>query len=451
MPPPEPPSEAVAHPPGPTAAAPVRAASAEVGGPRYVTAALLALVPLLVYFVAMNVLHPGPAADERDHLAVIHQFASGDWHHPEALAMFPAYHAILAFPARILGGGTAWIRATGLLDAIVILVVVGWAAARTRRPGRGHVLLQVLWLPVLFPFVPLIYTDPAAATWVFLAFALQLTRRPVPAAVALAVACLLRQSNVIWVAFFALWALHDAALQPGGFRFGPRPPRPPFRGLGALARETLSRAWPYLAVVAAVAAVMLTLGEAVPKSQNVVGPSFNPAQIFAFGLGAGVIWLPVWVDEWRGGLGELRAWPRGRLVLAAAGVLVLVVLLASFYRNPDPRNQHFYYLRNRALVLLQYHEAARLAASAFMVLTALAALRLTRRHPAPWLLAALWLGSTAFLSIHSTVDPRYAIVPMGLLAFFVVPARGREPMQAIWILAWSLIAAAGTAAGLWIP
>lgn len=433
------------RPPSPPPAAPRR-----IDGLRFSTAAALAILPIVAYLLAMNGLHPGPAGDEKIHLAAIRQFASGDWSNPD-LAMFPAYHAVLAFPARILGARPGWIRATGILEALVILASVAWAAQRTRRPGRGHALFQVLWLPMFFPFIPLVYTDPASATWVLLALALQLSRRYKPAAASLLVSCLIRQSNALWVVFFVLWAFHDAFRQPQGFRFGPRPPRPPFRGFGLLLRGAWARGWAHMAVLAAFAAIVLAVGEVVPRSQSIVGPRFNPAQIFAFGIGAGVVWLPIWADEWRGGFGELRAWPRGRLAIVLAAAASLVVVLALCYRNPNPRNQSLYYLRNRPLVMLQAHAAARYAASAFMILTAAAAIRLTRRHPDPWLLAALWLWGLAFMSIHSTVDPRYAIIPFSLLAFFVVPPRGKEPLHAVWLLGWALIMAAGTAAGLWIP
>ena len=58
-------------------------------------------------------------------------------------------------------------------------------------------------LPVLYFFTFLYYTDPGSTFFILLTYYLSLRQRALPSAVASLVAVLFRQTNIVWVAFFA--------------------------------------------------------------------------------------------------------------------------------------------------------------------------------------------------------------------------------------------------------
>src|SRR3546814_11420877 len=105
-----------------------------------------------------------------------------------------------------------------------------WGSLGDPHASRSAALL--FFLPFLFPYYFLVYTDVLSWLLVLCALLATLERRHVLAALALALSIGVRQNNVVWAGFMPLLALWPT-LQEAGWS--------PWRRAGEVARV----AWPY--------------------------------------------------------------------------------------------------------------------------------------------------------------------------------------------------------------
>jgi hypothetical protein len=194
-------------------------------------------------------LNPGPIADERTHWQVIGGLLEGRWPYPGQIAMSSTFHVVAAAATRLFGESLLTVRVLSALFTMAALLIV-YSAARVREGERaGGVLLLWAWNPLYFPYCTLVYTEPASLLALAGALWFHVRERTLWAAVALLVACRVRQSNIIWIAFFAAWAVArelDAARADHSGCSG--------RGWDARGRTVLRMSWPYAAVFALIGA-----------------------------------------------------------------------------------------------------------------------------------------------------------------------------------------------------
>ena len=148
---------------------------------------------------------------------------------------------------------------------------MNWSAARSRfGPGGGAYALILLWNPVFFPYCVLVYTEPAAMLAVAAAVQAHVRGRYGLAAAAMTAACLVRQSNIAWVALLLVWGL----MEPGR------------RGRRALVV--------YAAPIALFGAALALWPDWVLQPSVDHRVRFNIAQFYLFFFVASVAWAPLW-------------------------------------------------------------------------------------------------------------------------------------------------------------
>ena len=162
-------------------------------------AALLVVMGAVLGF-AMISAHPGYFVDEASHAAQVRFFSSGTFEIFVGTTMIPTYHAILALAEWITGyHDIALLRFVNLLGSLLLPVFI-WRLVATYAPQEaGRRTVQWFYMPLLFPFFFLVYTDvwPLAAMLATQLAALR--KRYVLAAVAGLAATLLRQDMIVWV------------------------------------------------------------------------------------------------------------------------------------------------------------------------------------------------------------------------------------------------------------
>src|SRR5687767_980251 len=101
--------------------------------------------------------------DEPHHVEQIRLLMRGEWRIIPKLTTVPGYHAIIAAVGWVLGlDNVAALRACSFVLSLATLVVL-FAYARTASGERASErLAQIAFLPFLFPFFFLLYTDVAA-------------------------------------------------------------------------------------------------------------------------------------------------------------------------------------------------------------------------------------------------------------------------------------------------
>jgi len=386
------------------------------------------------YFVVLWA-RPTFVADERYHVPVIHDLARGMWDSSRALPMPPTYHLLASLPVRVLGGELWVIRGFNTLLA-VLAILVFHAAAKAYHPdyGPGH-LLRFAWHPLLLPLWALVYTDVASLLALLVALAFHVRRRTALAAIALLAACLMRQSNVVWAAFFAAWRVMEVLRSvSSGVR-----PQPWFARLDV--RPAWRAAWPYVLVVLAGAAVFILRGATAPGSQaeNRLHP--NIAQLYVLGLSGALFWAPIW-------LADLRCFwsssfkPALMRPSACAAVLAAIGALGLAFDNPHAWNANLEFVRNWPLYLMSRSLAARGVVALVIVACVAALVQATRLNPRRAILGLVWAFSLLYIVPHFLADPRYYVMTFVLVDFFTPYG----PRQSRRLLAWYVLLTLGIGA-----
>ena len=390
---------------------------------------VLAAALTIGWFVLYNAVRPFGLVDEPGHFAAVYHFFTQQAGWPQQMPMLPGYHYIVVSLMQ-LSPGIRIDTATRLVTTVITLLglacfALAWMRLHGARAGRITLLLVLM--PLAQPFTGMAYTDWPALAFVFVAAWAQLSGRRALAAVVLAAAAAIRQTNLVWVLFFAAWELLCSE----------EPPRTWFRR----ARWLL-----LLGIGAAVLIVMagrLTLG-----AQHGNEFRFNPATLHFTGVIAGVLGLPIWLAHAPAVLARWREAMRvapGKAAAWAAGGIVAAAILTATFANPHVWNRELFWegctftlLRNWPLVWIDTHPWLRVASGINIVLMAAAVaivLRAQRHRRALWLVLAC--GAVPVFT-NSLIEPRYFIPLGGMLLLFLEIDAANWRRLALW---WALLSA----------
>ncbi|MBK9119280.1 MAG: hypothetical protein IPM18_06705 [Phycisphaerales bacterium] len=419
---------------------------------------LVGAVAFVAWYLVGLILRPDLTADETYHVPAILGLARGDWTEALKLPMPPTYHLVVAGVARVFGPDLWVLRLPNLIVAVAAIFVVDWVL-RARWP-QGDALGVALFAcnPLLWPYVAFCYTEPLCLLGVLLAFGWHVRGRYLAAALALLVACLVRQSTMVWGLFFLGWALLEqlapwAGLSRAAVGWGhgdtggrtartPSPPPPNWH-------QAVMATWPYMVLLELAAVYVLVVGFTQSHSvENALRP--NRAQGYVLILTLGLLWFPRWVAALPG-LWRVAGQP---VLLRAAGCTALaglVGLLALAFANPHPWNLDTYYLRNWPLAAMTRDGGMRWAFSAAVVLIGAALVVAARGAPYGRVLALAALCGAAYVGAHYLVDPRYYVLPIYVLEL-LWPRKGSQRETARTLVAWYVLLLIGLWLGLaWQP
>jgi alpha-1,2-glucosyltransferase len=362
----------------------------------------IAVLVLLDWYGVVCAVLPRAIGDERQYQPTICDLVLGDTRSLRIHSITPTWLVVCGQLATVVGTSITSLRgiaAAAGVSALLIMAGASWTRDPRTAPERFtclalHPLLVQMW--VLF------YSDlPALAAILLAAWAAQ-ARRHTWAALAALLAVLIRQSNLVWLAMFAVLAA-DAAWDARAAWS---------RRLG----RALAAALPY-GVAMLVAAALIWCGwlRILPDPFN--GPRFNRAQFYFFGLVAALVWLPVWLPALRRA-SPVDLWPRAVRPLPCSAFVAGVALLVVAFANPHAGNVDYQWLRNRPLVALDQHVAVRIAAMIVLALFGITWALETWRSPQRRR-RCIWLAaSLLFLGPHFLVEPRYYMIPLILADVF---------------------------------
>lgn len=386
--------------------------------------ALLALafgaVGLLLVGLA-SLAHTGVMVDEHLHYAQISSFHHGDGSLNPRITTFPTYHWLvaqaLAWAEAPIWQASRWVSAaSGLLLVLVAAVAWGWRLHGDARVAALRAALVVL-MPVLLPYVFLIYTDPLGLAFVLFAAWAAEARRWWLAALFIACAVAVRQTQIVW----ALWLLALYAIREA----------PALRTRADWLRA-LSAIAPLGLVLAAFAVFVVVNGGVAIGDRNAhPGDGLHDGNILFLLFVALVIFLPAHVAAAPAVVAMARRHP---LACTAGAIGVFVWFVAGFevdhLFNMLPGHLHndvalwLARLENRVLVAVPVTWAA------------LSMVALVDRGRETW----AWVAATLVsLAPHWMIEHRYGIVA---LALWQVLRRPLDPaaewMLAIWVAGWGV-------------
>ena len=282
------------------------------------------------------------------------------------------------------------------------LLAAAWAFAgiRKRLAGSEDATLataQLMFLPILFPYGFLLYTDVPSVALVLWMFRLSLDGRHATAG-ALGIAALgVRQTNVVWIGFIALfdWCAMRPSMRSG-------------RAWLAAAR----RLWPYAVPVAAFVLFWLWRGKiSMSQAQAPAHPDFSlhTGNLFFMLALAGLLFLPLMPTWLLRFVRAARLRPLWWLLPA-----LLALLYATTFTADHPYNRIFpeYVLRNGVLMRVAEHGAAFVALGALATVAGTALCQVRWLRPAGALLVPV---SALFVCASWLIEVRYYLIPF---AFF---------------------------------
>lgn len=392
-----------------------------------IAGALSVLSPLLLYAIVLVV--DVPVLDEEVHRDQVRLFASGELSQHPRLPIVPGLHGLAAAVVVVTGVDSMWLlRLFGVAAAVAAIALFRACARELRVPSPELRAAQLAVFPVVAPLFPLFYTDVASLALLLLALLCTLRQRHRAAAVALLLALLVRQDNVVWLPLFLVLAARPA------------------RGTPARWPELLALASPALAFAALVAIHgEIALGDrAFHPSASIHGGN----AIFGLALAAGLL-LPTVAAGVRAAAQDARARP-----LRALGIVAIVAGLAAIADADHPFNRRAPgepepMLYNHGVRALLDCGAGRLAGFVAGGVTALSLASVRWAHPALVWVLPLWAIRAAGSWL---VEPRYAIFPLVVL-LLGRPAQSRSVERALLVLyaAATLTMTLGMAFGRWVP
>lgn len=159
------------------------------------------LVPLgISYFYISSRIHL--IQDEYIHYDQIFRFLRFEKELNPGLMTYPGYHFILANIAKPLDFSEA--EEVRLLAFVINILVIPlfYITARTLEEKTAKVkTLLFTFLPILFPFFPMIYTDMLSMICILLAFFFIVRKRYWLSGTFATVSIFIRQNNILWVVF----------------------------------------------------------------------------------------------------------------------------------------------------------------------------------------------------------------------------------------------------------
>jgi alpha-1,2-glucosyltransferase len=303
---------------------------------------------------------------------------------------------------------------TTALSLLCVLVFFSLA----RQADAGHAeerSAQFLFLPFLFPFFFLIYTDVLSLLLVLGMVGASLHRRYWLSGALGVLACLVRQNNILWVEFVAVLTY----VQERGWSW------PGWEDARRYAVHLLA---------GALFIVFLIINKGVSLGDNAAHPSFSlhTGNVFFLLFLACFLFLPVILAR----RAELAVALRRKEVLA--GLLAVTVVFLFTFRSTHGYNVQWgdYFLRNKLLI---FFTATLWLKLLFLVpVLVMVGYLCVVRLPAGWWL--LYPASVLFLLPSWLVEQRYYFIPLAL--FLAVREREEqrwEAAQITYAACWSLV------------
>lgn len=349
------------------------------------------------------------------------------------LAMIPGYHAVVAVLCKIVGAqmpdAVRWI--SFLLS--LLSLIPAWLLARRFAPNTAPLrTAQFFFLPVLYPFFFIIYSDVFAMMVLLLALLACVRGRHVVAGVVSALGVLTRQSQVVFAPVLFVITMLEHIRNGGTLATFLRSPR---------------RWWPFvLAPLTLIVFYFLNNRRLTFSGPDQDVPHLNVGNLLCALTTVGTLFFPTAVARWS----EIGAYILRRPLVAMG--LALACLLAAWTWIPgDDRNYIAvspFLLRNHLIAWLLGDPVNRTVMGLVAVFGALLVLAPPRTeadasttmaiagahprsladHPLP--LALLWLMSLVSVEL---VEPRYHLPA---LVFFLLTRRETRPLTEFVQLGW---------------
>ena len=339
--------------------------------------------------------------DEIMHFEQIEGIMKGDLTQKIAITMIPGFHYLIAFISKLIGDPTiASMRAINLIISLFCIIIFFLCARKITKDQYLIKTIQFVFLPVLFPFIFLIYTDPLALLLFLISLYALLAKKYHLSGLIASLSLLIRQDSIIWLVFlFFLVLLRE------------------FEGKIVLRRinEIIDKTWVYILGIE-IFFVFFIVNRGIAMGDRLMHPAFqaHTENVFFLLFLFFFLLLPFNILNFKKIIQLIKEKPW----IIALLVLVFIGYLFTF-KSTHPYNNGLwvdYYLRNRLIIFFTSSLALKTVfflPMAYSILS-LAVTKFYQKN-IPFL---LYYFGIAFLLFHWLIDPRYYIVPFAIFLLF---------------------------------
>lgn len=390
--------------------------------------------------------HRPPMGDEHLHLDQILRFASGNFTMNGAITQIPGYHAMVALSVAATGlRSLIGVRFLSLLISSLSILVFAACARRIGVRNADERTLQYVFIPILFPFFYLLYTDIASVLFVLLALVFAIRRQRLLSGILGIVSVCIRQNNIAWLLFLLIFSVCSDPEMLSVFKHHSKT----FTGYARrvcswkFLRLLIARYWVYVLGFIAFA-VFIVLNNGIAIGDKTAHPefSFHLGNVYFLLFLFFFLFLPFHIAN----VPAMYRFIRRRIIILPILIALFAFFLFTFV-NDHPYNQvqYVYFLRNQVLVLFSttiWRKALFFLPIAISLLS-LAATRMVRP-----VFVLLYPITFLYLVPSWLIEQRYYFIP---LAFFILFRQRQstlvEWVQIIYSFLWSALLFTGIVQG----
>lgn len=365
---------------------------------------------ILIGLFALMILHGDRTyGDENIHFWQIGEFFSNQRGIHPGLTTLPVFHALFAFFGRIFGVKTlSFFRFLNFLFAIASLGAYFFISKKFHRGSEYERTLQFFFLPNLFSYFFLVYTDIVALCLYLISFYCILQKKYTLSAIFGALSLAIRQLNIFWYLF--TWIFGYTREYGYAFRW---------KEFFAYSKKT----WIFLQGFFLYASFVLWNRGVPLGDREAQYVTFGFGNIFMMLLLSFFLFFPIFL----GNIHKTLQWLNGRWVMLAAFVPIFWLYAATPYSHKYNQPIYAFYIHNIPLEFFRAHPTAKIAAFAAIATAVLSLLFLAHKRLE---LSLVYVFAVLSLLPLSLIEPRYSILP--LITFNAL--RPRQSRAAEWLL-----------------
>lgn len=364
----------------------------------------------------------GLTADEGWHANQITLFIQGNWTMDPGLTTIPGFHAVVAFIASIVGEHSlGFLRFVSMMISIACVSACRAILMRTTPRLVVVRLVQIAFLPILFPFFFLLYTDVTALTLVLWSIVAFLDRRYAVAFLLTAVSIFIRQMNIVWFLFIVVsWLIteHETLLRclvRHARRYEYASIYRTLLGIRYSHRGMLNLALILFVMISFGIFLILNGGVAIGDQGSHPFPGIHTGNIFFMAGIFTILFLPYVLSTVSSIIENLREKSWTIPVLTAFFTVYMITAWNSHYYNQDVQS---YFIHNRILAYVTSSPMIQFYGFFFVALGA-GSIMVTRMQK-PW---KMLLPATIVCLLPSwLIEQRYYIIPYVLFLLLRTPS-----------------------------
>lgn len=315
-------------------------------------------------------------------------------------AVFPGYFVLVAFISKIFHiGSPQGYRFISFFFGICSVVMFYVIAKRVSQDGFYVRTLQYFFLPIVFPFFFLLYTDLMSVLFVLIAFYMLLKGRYFLSGIVVLLAVLVRQNNLLWILFFWLYLFLKEW---------------PFRDVAKVALLILKRTWVYLFPFFIFVVFLIADGGSLTVGSQGMHPfSFHFGNIFFALLLYFFLFLPLHISN----LKRIVVFVKLHLKVVVLFMVIgyLIYMFGMRLDHPWNLETEYHYIRND---FLQFVFSTPLIKSIFFLPIVVSVLSLFVTKLIRKEYYAFYPIAILVLSAHWLIEPRYSIIPFVFFLLF---------------------------------